>query len=34
MATNTFKIVELSYGYDAFLDTGDFLTIEIHYTKH
>jgi len=32
--TNNFKLPELPYGYDAFPETIDPLTMEIHYTKH
>ncbi|TYC10609.1 superoxide dismutase [Bizionia gelidisalsuginis] len=34
IATSPFKLPELSYGYDAFPDVIDPLTMEIHYTKH
>lgn len=32
--TEIFKLPKLPYGYDAFPDTIDPLTMEIHYTKH
>jgi Fe-Mn family superoxide dismutase len=32
--TEDFKLPKLSYGYNAFPDTIDPLTMEIHYTKH
>jgi Fe-Mn family superoxide dismutase len=34
VATSTFKLPELPYGYNAFPETIDPLTMEIHYTKH
>jgi Fe-Mn family superoxide dismutase len=34
VATRTFKLPELTYGYNAFPETIDSLTMEIHYTKH
>jgi Fe-Mn family superoxide dismutase len=33
-ATGMFSLPELPYGYNAFPDTIDPLTMEIHYTKH
>lgn len=32
--TGLFELPKLAYGYDAFPDTIDPLTMEIHYTKH
>jgi Fe-Mn family superoxide dismutase len=34
LKTNTFMLPKLPYGYDAFPDVIDPLTMEIHYTKH
>ena len=34
VATSAFKLPELPYSYNAFPDTIDPLTMEIHYTKH
>jgi len=34
MASTTFVLPELPYGYDAFPDTIDAMTMEIHYSKH
>ena len=34
LAINTFILPELPYGYNAFPETIDPLTMEIHYTKH
>lgn len=34
LTTSIFKLPELPYGYNAFPETIDPLTMEIHYTKH
>lgn len=34
IATSTFKLPEIPYGYNAFPDVIDAMTMEIHHTKH